>query len=124
MNIEFELDNFKFELLNGRVKYPSKQYVVQNQDMNEGFTEWANLDVKQGVGLNKQIEAARGFHDDVACGDVLAVYVATRSDISTAKSRPTIRISSGSISSFPTLASRGQYGNSSTAGRYTIKVVR
>ena len=79
-NIMFS--QFKHELAHDRFKYPSKELFLQSagNDMN-GFYhkmvgEWSDLESETRFGINKQIKAPSGGHDDVACSDALANFAA------------------------------------------------
>lgn len=74
-------DNFKYELSNDRVKYPSLIEQKKNPDMADGYSEWCHLERRQSMGFNKKIEAAEGYHDDICCCDSMGIFIANRADV-------------------------------------------
>jgi hypothetical protein len=76
-------DNFKFELANDRVKYPSEVGMSMNRCMQDAYMEWCQIEKRERAGINKIIQSPEGFHDDHACADLLAVFIANRADVLT-----------------------------------------
>lgn len=72
------VDQFVFELDNGRVQYPSLETIKKNKFFKEGYEQWGLLERhRSSAGINDKIfvEASAG-HDDHVSADILAVWCA------------------------------------------------
>ena len=72
------VDQFVFELDNGRVQYPNLEKIKKNRAFKEGYEQWDLLERhRANVGINDKIfvDPSSG-HDDHVSADILAVWVA------------------------------------------------
>ena len=72
------VDQFVFELDNGRVQYPALDEIKKNKYFKEGYEQWGLLERHRSTaGINDKIfvDASAG-HDDHVSADVLAVWCA------------------------------------------------
>ena len=73
-------DQFRLELENDRVKFPSLETMNKDKAFKLSYNEWKNIERHIKLGINAQIEAPSGLHDDHPCADVLAVWAMDRMD--------------------------------------------
>ena len=66
-------ETFKFELQTGRVKYPSKEFIMKHKILRKHFEQWCVLEEKKGIGINSRIDApeSENYHDDGVCSNIL-----------------------------------------------------
>lgn len=67
-------DEFKFELQQGRVKFPKLKKIDQDVTFKKSLNEWCSIERIQKRGINSDIQAPSDLHDDHPCADVLAVW--------------------------------------------------
>ncbi len=67
-------DEFKYELDNDRIKFPSLETINKDKTFKKSFNEWCNIERHIKQGINHKIEAPSDLHDDHCCADVLAVW--------------------------------------------------
>ena len=67
-------DQFKFEIIHGRVRMPKLKILDTDKSMKKSFNEWCVVERHQKSGVNAKISAPSGLHDDHPCADVLAVW--------------------------------------------------
>lgn len=72
-------DEFKFELENDRIKFPSLATINRDKIFKKSFNEWCNIERHIRTGINHSIEAPSDLHDDHCCADVLAVWAIDKS---------------------------------------------
>ncbi len=67
-------DQFHFELIHNRVKYPNLDRLDRDKAMKKAFNEWCVLERHLKLGVNAKISAPSGLHDDHPCADALAIW--------------------------------------------------
>jgi hypothetical protein len=71
------VDQFVFELDNGRVFYPNIEKIKKNKVFKDGYEQWGLLERHRKLGINDKIfvDPSSG-HDDSVSADILAVWAA------------------------------------------------
>lgn len=71
------VDQFVFELDNGRVQYPNIEKIKKNKVFKDGYEQWGLLERHRKLGINDKIfvDPSSG-HDDSVSSDILAVWAA------------------------------------------------
>ena len=72
--------HFLFELRAKRCKYPEASEIEQDVVFNKHFVEWCMLEKIRKLGINDDIRAPEGEHDDGPNSDALAVYAADKAE--------------------------------------------
>jgi hypothetical protein len=94
-------DEFKHELDEGRVLFPSLDTIDKNKVFKKSYNEWCNIErhIAGGGGINDKIKAPSDLHDDHCSADVLAVWAMDKSNSFPAAMASTYKIPTPKISS-------------------------
>ncbi len=58
--------------------FPALENINKNPTFKKSYNEWCSLERHKGIGINDQIQAPNGLHDDHPNADALAVFAANK----------------------------------------------
>jgi hypothetical protein len=110
-------DEFKYELDNDRVKFPTLDTINKDKIFKKSFNEWCNIERHIKTGINHKIEAPSDLHDDHCCADVLAVWGMNKQSTFKDVAARSYRLPSPKIT-HSNVQSRLMGGNTASENRY------